>query len=185
MYLKNETYIVNITIDTTYTPDSADNKPYDIIFNPANMKRNDYTKTFCIKVETYEQTKEFALIGEYYCYDDGCAVLEGDILTVLQNKMITQIDLSSDRIVFHKVLELIGCSFAIYRKSDFYIVYGELEIVRLNESFEKVWDFSGADIFVTQNGAYPFEFLDDRIKLNDWIGNYYEVDFDGNLIKPC
>ncbi|GLB29457.1 hypothetical protein LAD12857_13800 [Lacrimispora amygdalina] len=182
MHLENDKYIVNIAVDTTYTVDSADNKPYDLVFNPDNMKHNDYSKTFCIEVVMQEQTKIMALIGGLYCYDSDCAILEGDILTVLQNNMITQIDFSSNRLVLHKVLDTFGCNFGIYRKSNYYIIYGEIEITRLNEQFEKVWAFSGGDIFVSQNERCPFELEDDKIKLNDWNGNYYEIDLNGNLI---
>ncbi len=182
MYLENDKYFVNITIDTTYTVDSADNKPYDLVFNPANMKHNDFSKAFCIEVVMHEQTKTMALIGDFYCYDSECAILEGDILTVLQNNTITQIDLSTNSLVLHTILDTFGCNFGIYQKSNYYVIYGEIEIIRLNEQFEKVWSFSGEDIFVSQNGECPFELADDIIKLNDWNGTYYEIDLNGNLI---
>lgn len=38
-----------------------------------------------------------------------------------------------------------------------YVVY-----LRLNEQFEKVWSFSGGDIFVSQNGQPPFELENDK-----------------------
>lgn len=69
------------------------------VFNPANMKHNDYSKAFCIEVVMQDQTKTMALIGGLYYYDSDCAILE-----------------------------------------------------------------------------------DDKIKLNDWNGNYYEIDLNGNLI---
>lgn len=182
MYLENDKYIINIAVDTTYTVDSADNKPYDLVFNPANMKHNDYSKTFCIEVVIHEQTKTMALIGGLYCYDSDCAILEEDILTVLQNNMITQIDLSTDSLVQHKVLDTMGCNFGIYQKYNYYIIYGEIEIIRLNEQFKKVWSFSGEDIFVSHNGECPFSLADNIIMLNDWNGTYYEIDLNGNLI---
>lgn len=183
MYLENDKYTVNITVDPTYTVDSADNKPYDLIFNPANMKHNDYSKAFCIDVTMHEQSKMLALIGDFCCYDSDCAVLEEDILMILQNNMITQIDLSTNSIILYKVLDTLGCNFGIYRKFNYYIIYGEMEIVRLNEQFEKVWSFSGQDIFMSQNEKFPFELTDDRIKLYDWNGTYYEIDLNGNLIQ--
>ncbi|WP_312433219.1 hypothetical protein [Lacrimispora sp.] len=182
MHLENDKYIVNIAIDTTYTVNSADNKPYDMVFNPAVMKHNDLYKTFCIEVVKYDQTKTMALIGDFFCYDSDCAILEEDILTVLQDNMITQINLSANSLVLHKILDTFGCNFGIYRKFNYYVIYGELEITRLNEQFEKVWAFSGGDIFVSQNEKCPFELADDKIKLNDWNGNYYEIDLNGNLI---
>ncbi len=75
-----------------------------------------------------------------------------------------------------------GCNFGIYQKSNYYIIYWEIEIIRLNEQFKKVWSFSGEDIFVSQNGECPFSLADDKIMLNDWNGTYYEIDLNGNLI---
>jgi hypothetical protein len=141
MYLENDKYIVNIAVDPTYTVDSADNKPYDLVFNPANMKHNDYSKIFCIEVVMHEQTKTMALIGGSYSYDSDCSILEEDILTVLQNNMIAQIDLSANSLVLHKVLDTFGCNFGIYQKSNYYIIYGEIEIIRLNEQLKRCGPF--------------------------------------------
>lgn len=46
------------------------------------------------------------------------------------------------------------------------------------------WSFSGRDIFVRYMGEEPaFEMKSDRICLYDFEDNYYEIDYDGNVIK--
>ena len=41
MRLENDTYQVEIAVDTTYTVDSADNMNYDYIFNPDGKRHSD------------------------------------------------------------------------------------------------------------------------------------------------
>ena len=52
----------------------------------------------------------------------------------------------------------------------------------LDFDFCKKWSFSGRDIFVSQFREKPFEICDNLIRLYDWEDNYYEIDFDGNLL---
>jgi hypothetical protein len=183
MRLENDLYMIQISIDTTYTVDSIDNRHYDIVLNPANMKRNSFSKTLSITVTECDHTRKIALIGDFYSYDDKCAILDNSVLSILQNNTITQIELSTSSILSYHSFECFGCCFAIYNCSDGYIINGEIEIIKLNYKFEKVWSFSGADIFITQDNRSPFEMTENKIKLYDWNGIYYELDFDGNLLK--
>ncbi len=73
-------------------------------------------------------------------------------------------------------------TFGIYEYKDGYIIYGELDIARTDGDFNLLWSFAGADIFVTLDNSCPFEMTDDRIILRDFIGNYYELDYNGKLI---
>ena len=63
-----------------------------------------------------------------------------------------------------------------------YIVYGEIEIIMLDLDFNKVWGFTGRDIFVSQTRKNAFVLGENSIELYDWENNYYELDFNGNLI---
>ena len=57
------------------------------------------------------------------------------------------------------------------------------KIIRLDKNFNCVWTFSGIDIFTTLDNTSAFVIDDDRIKLRDFQNNYYEINFDGKLIK--
>ena len=76
----------------------------------------------------------------------------------------------------------LGHLFELYRYGDSYIIYGELDIIRVEANFETSWVFSGSEIFVTMDDQAPFEMSNDRIILRDWDNNYYEVDYNGNLL---
>ena len=186
--MKNETIFQNdknyveITLDETYTIDSTDNKRYDYVLNPSNIRRGDMYKVLHLSVKG-DQNAEIALIGDYYTYPEDCAILEDDILTVLQNDYITQIDLKSVQIIAGYELDVFGTTFSIYRMSDGYLIYGEIEIIKLDNEFNVVWKFSGRDIFVSVTEKNAFELTDHSIKLYDFEDNFYEIDFDGKLIN--
>ena len=73
------------------------------------------SKTLSIHIGLYAREFQVALIGPYHSYDLDCAVLQDDILTVLQDNMITQIKITDACIIRHVVLDCLGCNFAIYK----------------------------------------------------------------------
>lgn len=177
MLLQNELYNIKITIDETYTIDSVDNRYYDFIYNPKHYKFNDFYKTLSIEIDRFYEKFEIALIGSYYSYDNNCAFVDNDKLTILQNDIISQICITDGSFILHKKLESFGCNYGIYPVSSGYIVCGEIEIMMLDRDFNKVWNYMGLDVFI------DFEMLEHSIKLHDFEGNYYELDFVGNLIN--
>ena len=90
MILQNDLCFINISIDTTYTVESTDNKPYDLVINPRHLRHNDMYKTFSVQIDLFSKTIRIALIGDFYSYDKDCAVLEDKILTILQNDAVVQ-----------------------------------------------------------------------------------------------
>lgn len=183
MKLKNELCSVEISIDTTYTVQSSDNRRYDLEWNPKNYKHNDYYKTFAIHIDLFNSEIDVALVGDFYSYDSNCAVLDGKVLTIMQNKAISQICVDDGALILHKEFECYGSTFGLYRVANGYVIYGELEIVMLDLNFDKIWEFSGRDIFVSQTREHVFVLGEHSIKLYDWEDNYYEIDYTGKLIR--
>ena len=180
--LQNEKYSVRITTAHTYIEESADNRSYDYILNPNGLTRNNMYSTLCISVMGATNA-EIALVGDYYTSDIDCAILEDNILTVLQNDYISQIDLETVQIFAGYELDVLGTTFSIYRMSDGYLIYGEIEIIKLDNEFNVAWKFSGKDIFVSITDKNAFELTDRSIKVYDFEDNFYEIDFNGNLIR--
>ena len=183
MVLENEKCCIEIKIDETYTVNSTDNHYYDVILNPCNYKQSNRSKTFSIHIDLFEKKFDIALIGPIYIYDDNCAVLNDEILTVLQDHIITQISVTDGTIIRHIELDSFGCNFAIYKVENNYILHGEIEITMLDADFIKKWSFSGRDIFASISGKQPFEIREKVICLYDCEDNYYEIDFNGRLIR--
>lgn len=175
MKLENDTYQVEITVDAAYTVGSADNHYYDYIFNPEGKRHNDISSSFHIRAESPQRSFSIVLIGSPYSYDSDCAVLEGDILTVLQNHRITRINLQNVQIEQNKYLDLLGVGYAVYLCQKGYLVYGELEITMLNRNLDKLWEFGGKDIFTF------CRIEDGLVHLRDWENTEYFLDMEGNL----
>lgn len=185
MVLRNDICTVTISIDHTYTVESTDNQPYDIVLNSGYLKHGDMYKVFSIQIDSYTKSIRIALIGDYYSYDTDCAVLEGESLVILQNHSIVQLDINNGSMLFSKKIECFGCNFGIYRVKSGYIIYGEIEITMLDFNFDKKWSFSGRDIFVSISGKKPFELCENSVKLYDFEDNFYEIDFMGNIISEA
>ena len=64
-----------------------------------------------------------------------------------------------------------------------FILYGEVEIYRVDKNLNVLWEFSGKDVYVKKSGGEPaFQMKDDRICLYDFSDNYYEIDYEGNIL---
>lgn len=178
--LENEKYFVEITFDYAYTVGSCDNRKYDYVVNPKGLGRNGVYKAVRVSVEGIKSL-EIALIVEcYFCKAD-FAFLEDDTLTVLQNDAVTQINLETEEIVCRE-LDIYGTALSIHRLSDGYLIYGDYAVLKLDNGGNTVWKFSGRDAFVSISGEKSFEITADKVKLRDFEDNYYELDFDGNVI---
>ena len=135
-----------------------------------------------LNVDFFYNKKKIALISLITEPEKNVAVLENEVLTLLQNERFLQIDLSCCRIINEKPFDILGSVFELKQIEKDYIVYGEIEIVRFDNMLNKMWSFSGRDIFVSNSSKKAFEMADDRIKLYDFEENYYEIDFDGKVL---
>ncbi|WP_042333702.1 hypothetical protein [Desulfosporosinus meridiei] len=61
-----------------------------------------------------------------------------------------------------------GTGIEIYPFDDGYIVNGEIDIIKVDKFVNKVWDFSGRDIWVRPNSESSIKILDDSLFLTDW-----------------
>lgn len=185
MVLHNDICNVKISIDSTYTVGSTDNKPYDLAINPCNLKHNDMYRVFSIQIDLFYKELSIALIGDFFSYAIDCALLEDEVLTVLQNNAIVQIDVNSGVMLLFKEFDCFGCNYGLYKVKNGYIIYGEIEITMLDFNFNKKWSFSGRDIFVSASEKRAFELCENSIRLYDFENNFYEIDYMGNLITEA
>ena len=73
--------------------------------------------------------------------------------------------------------------FAIHKYHDDFITEGEMSITRINRNGKILWEYSGADIFVTLDGSSSFDMYDDYIALSDFNGSTYKIDYNGMEIN--
>ena len=175
-------YTVRFERDLTYTVDSADNMKYDAVLNPEKLTRSDYT--VCMKITVGGAEQKTALLIMAYCAGGiPSAVIEGNILTVLCDCYVYKICLDDFEIIFRKEIDIFGCAFELYRVEKGWIVYGEIEIVSLDENFDRIWGFWGEDIFCSCDNETCFEMKNDEILLCDWLGNHYALDYNGTVLR--
>ena len=184
MLLKNDSFEIEIKVAEKFTKESVDKGGYDFIYNPVDFDfAGDFMKYYDISVKSADGILKIALIGDYYIYEEDCAVFENGILTLLLEDEIARIDVKTGKFLSFIKLDIYGLGEKIYKIPGRYIIKGELQIVFLNENFEKTGDFSARDIFHCTDGKNPFVICEDRIKVFDFLDDYFEIDFDGKLIK--
>lgn len=177
MRLKNGSYDVAVSIDPTYTLGSADNViQYDRVLTAYGLEKGDHYTTFCIRVIADEREFSIALIGGDNCDDSECAVLDGNVLTVLQNESITGIDLEKCSITNSKKLPTICVNYALFKVKGGLVVIGELDITGLDCEYNVVWQYGARDIITN------YEILEDRIEYSDCSGREYVIYFEENSI---
>lgn len=69
-----------------------------------------------------------------------------------------------------------------YKWNDSYIVHGEISVYCFNSVYEKEWDCSGRDIWITRDDSDAISFTDDYVVLKDWFGYTYRVNCKGEEI---
>lgn len=182
MILQSELCTIKIELDDTYAVGSKDNRPYDIELNPFNLTRSG-SYAHSIAVDLFYKEYKIALVSNSpVCSSDDIATLCCDILTIMQNQVITQIDITSGKMVRYAELDTVGDNYSIYNFNDGFIIHGEYEITMLNSRLEKQWSFRGNDAFVAHGDKSSFEIKEDRICLYDFEDTYYEIDFDGKVL---
>jgi hypothetical protein len=72
--------------------------------------------------------------------------------------------------------------FQIFKHEDDYIIHGELQVTKIDQTGQIKWEFGGADIFVSIDGEEEFKIENDGIMLTDFTKAKYKIDFDGKLI---
>ena len=168
--------------EASYNPNSADNKPYDIIIK---IEKSNYIKYIEMKIEIYDMTKYVLLIAsphtliQYHTFtalhDNGIFMMLNEVLCVF-NPETLDIDKQT-------TIDPWGTMFDVYSYEKDYILYGETDIYRISSNLAIMWKFSARDIFVRYKSAEPaFEIKKDRICLYDFLDNYYEIDYSGKII---
>ena len=74
-------------------------------------------------------------------------------------------------------------AFQIFKLDDGYAIHGELQITKINQEGDILWQNSGRDIFITAEGKNDFEIKDSYIQAKDWDHQIYRWNFNGEEIK--
>ena len=185
MRLSNHNYEIQITKDRQYTIFSTDDRFYDIIIETEGYNRNDFICAYSVSIQDSLRDRDYkvAIIGRAYGSVENSAVLEENRLVVLVDNYLVFFDLTAQQLE-NKILILdFGTGIEIYPFDEGYIVNGETDIIKVDKFGNKVWDFSGRDIWVRPNGEPSIKILGDSLLLTDWEGNKYHLDKLGREIS--
>lgn len=69
--------------------------------------------------------------------------------------------------------------FSVFSLENDFVVHGEMQISRIGRNGNLIWQFSGADIFVSLEHN-NFQLFSDHIWAQDFSGNQYDIDFKGH-----
>lgn len=179
MQLKNNIYNIVIEEDSTYTIDSTDNKFYEITFNPFELKKSDNYTAFSININNGVETSSCILIGHNPAYSSSCAVLDDNMLNVLMRDEIIQIDIK--QCIVNNIIHINSTWPVLYELKNYmdgYIVFGELDVIKLSHKFELQWDFSTPDVITEYSINDKNEIL-----IGDWNHDCYRLNSLGEEIK--
>ena len=182
MYLCNDKWEIEIN-EISYNPESADNHVQPDAYIDLC---DDYSKTLCLNVADVAHTieKNIVLLVSFYTPHDEFAFLEDNRLFLFLNDLVCEVDLETGELSNKKKLDITGTLFSVHRYQQDFLMYCEMDIIRMTKNLDVVWDFCARDIFVRFQGEEPaFEMMPDRIRLYDFSDNYYEIDYDGKVIK--
>ena len=182
MKLTNNRCAVEVTLDDNFDLKSSNHREYDLVLNVDGYTAQVFYRVLSLSVNLFHDKYKVALVGSGQSYPDDCAVLDDEILTVIQDNRVVRLDLHNRTVIETYDTDLYGCAFGLYSTPDGYFIHGELEVARYDKDFNKKWGFSGRDIFVSSNNKQAFQLLEDRVCLYDFEDNYYELDYNGNQL---
>ena len=176
--------IIKIYDETDYDFNSSGNtKTYDKTF--LNGDSNILTSKIGVELFEGDKFKSSCLIasagGGTGVFKNSVIVQNDNLLLCCANSIfcitIPKLDLK-----WKTVSDSATC-FSIHNLNEHYIVHGELQITRLDENGNIIWQKSGRDIWVTAEGINDFVICDNFILATDWDYFRYKFDFNGNLIE--
>lgn len=183
MNLKNNFCSVRLAVNRDVYFGNLKDYGYDVILNPEGYTDGDDIKVFEFNVTLFSQQKKIALVVHLGESEGENTLLEETSLIVLLDDIIMQINLVKGSIVNEKPTDMIGSVFALKKHKNDYIVHCETEIARFDSRLNKLWSFSGKDIFVSLTDNKAFEMGETSIKLCDFEDNFYEIDYNGRSIR--
>lgn len=179
----NEYYGITVHQDVTYSLNSMDNKSYDIEIQALSVKYNSGNYV-CheVMIENFTDGSEtgIVIVGDY-CANVGSdgIILRDDYFLILLNAVIIVLCLDDMKYHIIRIENPYGAYYSIYSYKGAYIIYGELEVRKLDANFCTIWTYCTLDILI--NPEKSLEIKNNHIIFYDWDGNYHDLDMDGKL----
>lgn len=96
------------------------------------------------------------------------------------------VDLVNKKVVREAVIDegWFGLLWEIHEYKEDFIIYGEMQILRLDSGLNVKWSFGAPDVFALPDSNQKcFVMNENTITLLCWDGIRYTIDYDGNLLS--
>ncbi|RKS02889.1 hypothetical protein [Flavobacterium sp. 102] len=176
-------YRIDIYLEEDFDERSKENvSKYDFAY----FEESEFRCTSIVGIKVFENNIEIksAVIGSSGggtgIYDNS-VIIESNRILICCSHSIFCLSIPELNLLWQTKADSTTC-FGIYKYKDSYIIHGELQISRLNQNGEIIWQQSGEDIFITLDGKDNFEITDEFILAKDWENRKYKFDYNGQEI---
>ena len=173
--------------DRGYNPSSVDNViSYDQYYSIAEERASLLTQ---IGIKTIDLSDEIikrvciAASGGATGVHKRCCVLSSNTITICCANTVFNLTLPDLALRWKTKSDDATC-FEIYERDEGYIVHGELQISKLDDKGNILWQFTGNDIFTTPTGRNAFRIENDIIYATNWDNVVFKLNADtGELLE--
>lgn len=176
-------YQIKIFHDQNFKQGSADNShQYDFEY----FHESDFVcpTIFGIKIYEGDNLLKSAVIGSIgggTSIHKNSTILESDRLLICCSDSLFCLSIPDLELLWRTQADPATC-FQVFKYQDSYIVHGEIEISRLGNDGKIIWQQSGADIFMINDGTESVELTANFIIATDWENRKYKFDYGGRDI---
>lgn len=181
MVLENKQYQVAIVTECRPSLEG-----WPVLYQTKELDFHDFDTARFITVKPVgRQEYRVAVLDYLAAAIEPCAVLEGDMLTMILFRTILRIDLSTRMVVQSVDCENMGGLEGIHSINGGYLIKGECDIFRYDNALDRVWHRCGRDMFATPAGDDCFWLDGDVIHCRDWQGCHYMLNMNGETIREA
>lgn len=186
MKIAFQSYEIELTNDTTYKPESTDNKlGYDLVY--LDKEASEYqSSNHAIKIFQGGQLIRSAIVcavgGSTTIHNNSAVVIDKDLYVACADKVFS-LSLPDLNLRWYIQVDQATC-FGIYKASDGLFTHREISVTRLATEGQVIWQTGLRDIIVTVEGDNnSFIMHEGYIELEDFIRNKYKLDFNGKFLE--
>lgn len=175
---------VEVFNDSTFSLNSNDNlNVFRNIYFGEDAEKYPSSKHGIRLIENDKEINNCLIIGSGggTSINENSSILDSHNLLVCCSDSVFSISVLHLELNWVRKLDMATC-FKIFRIKNDFVVHGELEITRIDRLGNIIWQFGGADIFVSLDEEDSFQLNENHIVLKDFIGTTYNLNFNGESI---
>jgi len=176
--------IIEVFNDSTFSFNSNDNlKIYENIYFGEDAEEYPTSKHGIKLIDNDKEIKNCLIIGSggATTIHPNSSILDNDNILICCSDSVFSISIVDLKLNWVKKLDMVTC-FQIFKIENDFVVHGELEITRIDSFGNIIWQFGGADIFVSLDGENSFQLSENHIVLKDFTRTIYNLNFNGESI---